>query len=66
MPFLSTNSFIEANDSLQRVLRAWSGKAGKLPNGSDGNMTQEAVQRCIAMDTIKQLKTRIRKAAKCN
>lgn len=66
MPNVHTNSFIEANDSLQRVLRAWSGKAGVLPNGSSANMTQEAVQRCTRMDTIKQLKTRIKKAAKCN
>ena len=62
MPNVHTNPLIEANDSLQRVLRAWSGKAGKLPNGSDGNMSQEAVQRCIAMDTIKQIKARIKRA----
>lgn len=64
MPYLVINAASEAHDSLQRVLRAWAGKAGKLPNGSDANMTQEAVQRCIRMDTINQLKKRIKKAGK--
>ena len=53
------NPKLEAKDSLARVLRAWKGKAGLLPNGNPGNMTQADVQRCVSMQTINQLKERI-------
>lgn len=54
-------SLIEAKDSLARLERAWRGQAGTLPNGQNANMSQEAVQRCVKMDTIRQLKLRIRR-----
>ncbi len=54
-------SLIEAKDSLARLERAWRGQAGTLVSGHSGNMDQEAVQRCVKMDTIRQLKLRIRR-----
>lgn len=57
----SDTPLIEAKDSLARLQRAWKGTAGTLPNGHTGNMSQEAVQRCVAFDTIGQLQRRIRR-----
>lgn len=64
MPNIHTNPLLEAQDSLQRVERAWRGKAGPLPNGNPGNMGQEAVKRCMDFDTIRQLKERIKRAGR--
>lgn len=58
------NPKAEAQDSLARLQRAWKGAAGVLPNGHTANMSQEAVQRCIALDTIGQLQRRIRRLSR--
>lgn len=58
MPHLTLDPRQEAQDSLARVLRAWKGNAGVLPNGNPGNMTQADVKRCLALGTIRQLEKR--------
>jgi hypothetical protein len=51
----------EAKDSLQRVLRAYRNQASILDNGHTGNMDAQAIDRCIRLDTIGQLRRRVRK-----
>lgn len=51
----------EAQDSLQRLLRAYRGKASILENGHTGNMNAQAIDRCIRLDTIGQLRRRVRR-----
>ena len=64
MPNVHIHPLNEAKDSLARVERAWRGQTGTIltANGFiNGNMDQEAVQRCVKMETIRQLKNRIRR-----
>ena len=63
MPTPIATPYSEAYDSLQRVERAWRGKAGPLPNGNPGNMGQDAVKRCVQMRTLEQLRERIKQAS---
>jgi len=51
----------ETKDSLQRVLRAYRSQASILENGHTGNMDAQAIDRCIRLDTIGQLRRRVRK-----
>lgn len=51
----------EAKDSLQRLLRAYRSQASILENGHTGNMDAQAIDRCIRLDTIGQLRRRIRR-----
>lgn len=51
----------EAKDSLQRVLRAYRNQAAILWNGHTGNMDSAAIDRCQRLDTIGQLRRRVRR-----
>lgn len=51
----------EAKDSLARLLRAYRQQAKPLWNGQDGNMDTRAINRCMTLDTIGQLRRRVRR-----